>query len=356
MPQLTKLPNEVVHQILANCKRSPSKHQEKGRSTLWQMALADRWLRRMAVPLLFQELKKEISDEVEFHDSLITIAQNPAILISVQSKVANDHETVRLDVYSFRIFHLLIYILENMTRLTNLRVNLEGVPGRRLMFMREIFDKVMEHMNPLPALKALIYTTTPPSTPTTIPTFSPGLEVLSIQVEHAPSETPGLMGLAGQLNLRAVELSKPTWSMDDVYEVVQMLPSIRHLVLVGELAGETTVGDLIEILARLPRIEDFYLDESGQRKGFGHFNYREVLEELASSNELSREIPIAEALFQSCPNLQTASFPTIDDGWVNTNYVMDWEWEEEDGDEERGYVARIMDVSYRPAINEFPWE
>ncbi|KAF6805050.1 F-box domain-containing protein [Colletotrichum sojae] len=351
MPQLTELPNELVHKIIAYCKRSSSKHQEKGRSTLWQMALADRWLRHMAVPLLFQELKKEISDEVEFHDSLIAIAQNPAILSSVHG-VANDHETVRLDVYSFRIFHLLIYILENMPRLTNLRVNLEGVPGRRLTYMRKTFEKVMEHVDPMPALKALIYTTTPPSTSTMIPKFGPGLEVLSIQVEHAPSETPGLMDLAGKLKLRAVELSKPTWTMDDVYEVVQMLPSIRHLILVGELADETTIG----ILAKLPRIEDFYLDESDQRKGFGHLNYREVLEELASGNELSREIPIVEALFRSCPNLQTASFPTMDDESVNTNYVMDWEWEEEDGDTERGYAAQIMDVSYRPAINEFPRE
>lgn len=84
MPQLTKLPNEVVYNILAYGKRSPSMHQEKERSTLWQISFADKWLRSMAVPLLFQELKKTISDEVEFHDSLIAIAQNPAILNSVQ--------------------------------------------------------------------------------------------------------------------------------------------------------------------------------------------------------------------------------------------------------------------------------
>lgn len=81
------------------------------------------------------------------------------------------------------------------------------------------------------------------------------------------------------------------------------------------------------------------------------------MEELASSNELSRESSIARALFESCPNLETASFPTMEeDGWVNTNYVMDWEWEEQDGDMERGYVAQITDISYRPAINEFPRE
>lgn len=158
-----------------------------------------------------------------------------------RSELANDHEKVRLNVYTFRNFHLLVYILENLPKLTHLRVNLEGVPGRRLMFMRKTFEKVMEQVE-LPALKALIYTTTPPSTPTMIPILSPGLEALSIQVEHAPSETPGMMGLAGQLNLRAVELSKPTWTLDDVCEVVQMLPSIRHLILVGELAEDLTMS------------------------------------------------------------------------------------------------------------------
>lgn len=84
MPQLATLPNEVVHHILMLCKRSSSEYQENKRSALWQISLVDKWLRGMAIPLLFQHLKKRNSDEVALHDSLVAIALNPAILTSIE--------------------------------------------------------------------------------------------------------------------------------------------------------------------------------------------------------------------------------------------------------------------------------
>lgn len=147
---------------------------------------------------------------------------------------------VRLKAYTTRNIHLLVYALSNIPNLTYLRINLQGRRGERLFSMQKLFQKVVERVR-LPNLKALIYST-PIVAPTGIPAMSPGLKVLSIQLERGPKETLGMIGLAGQLDLRAVELFKLDWTPEDVYEVAEILPSIRHLILTGWLEQGTTMA------------------------------------------------------------------------------------------------------------------
>ncbi|KAK7443348.1 hypothetical protein CaCOL14_012182 [Colletotrichum acutatum] len=312
---LMTLPLELIIEIIEFSKLSKSRRGVyfEDRNSLRAMSRVCKLFRVFTISGLFKTVCRTV-DEDEIHAQLQAIEGNALILGSIRhlslctqgpewppTKWRNDYDPSIIPC-SRAAAALLVKILR---KTTPEEVNLTFKCGNKSMvaFFRAELDKQKACLQ---SVRVLTY----PSSITTsfIPQTFPNLRCLSLEINGSPMHTAGLRLIAPKLkSLTTLELYKAHWRCDDLEEVVTLFPSIKYLLIDGELKS-TRVSDIIPVLKHLSHLEKLALTEIPvvyPPRGLSGEALQARIKELRA-NHLDRESSTANAtrFFRRCRSLK----------------------------------------------------